>query len=154
MNWDAIAAVAELLAAIAVILSVLYLAFQVKQSAIGARAATASNLMASAQSFASNMYMDPTAGKVFVTGMFNPDELDESDWLRFTFILLQLLRGQEAMYLQHKDGVVTDEYWATAKANLARFCNAPGFNRIWDEQASTYAKGFQKLVQQLRHEGT
>jgi hypothetical protein len=84
--------------------------------------------------------------------MFSPEKLDESDWLRFSFMLLQMLRGQEVMYLQHKDGVVTEEYWETAEATLVQLCNTPGFNRFWAERSSTFAKGFQSLIQRLKSE--
>jgi hypothetical protein len=152
MNWDAIAAFAELTAAVGVIVSLLYLAFQLKQSSKSARAAASSELMMSAATFTSNMYMYPDTGSLFLRGLSDPDELDEAEWTRVSFMLEHLLRGQEVMQLQYLDGLVSREYWETAEANINRFCASPGFKKYWEMQSMTYTISFQELIDKKQME--
>jgi hypothetical protein len=107
MNWDAIGAIAELLGAIGVIASLIYLATQIRQSREQMRASTAqqfqSQVMATAQAGA----RDPELFQLLRRGSANIDQLDEDELGRFTIYWQGILTEYDNAYYQYRAGI----YW-------------------------------------------
>ncbi len=85
MNWDAIGAIAESIAAIAVIISILYLARQVSQTKTQLQAQAEDYVMSSAFDAYTPVYEGRNA-EIFRLGMEDPEQLNEGDL--FVFMLL------------------------------------------------------------------
>ena len=131
MNWDALGAIAELLGAIAVFLTLAYLAVQIRQSS---KALDLQNHFAAAQimqartdtmmAFASSILASAENTKAgtqiveFSEGD-NIDDFSKEEADKITTIL-QMQRGMfENLYDQNKRGLLTDGYYAGAPtANL------------------------------------
>jgi hypothetical protein len=83
MNWGAIAAVAELLGALAVIGSLIYLAVQIRQNTRSSRAAT----FQAAYSEVSHAYhaiaADSELARIFRIGLSEPQKLDQDEATRY-----------------------------------------------------------------------
>jgi hypothetical protein len=83
MNWDAIGAIAELLGAIGVIASLVYLATQIRQGREQVRAATAQQYQSQATSTAQAWAQDPASARLVRRGIEDVDQLDEDESFRF-----------------------------------------------------------------------
>ena len=95
MNWDALSAIAEILGVIAVVVSLLYLAFQVRQNTIQLKQ---DNLLKNVRgTLDTNWYYhrDPVAFDVFRKGVKGFDDLSPQEQAHFHSILVDL-----AFYLQ------------------------------------------------------
>ena len=102
MNWDAIGAIAESVAAFAVIVSILYLARQVNQTKMQLQAQAEDYVMSSAFDAFSPVYEGRNAD-IFRLGLEDPTQLSESD--RFVFMLLMdRQRGVFASIVRRKHG--------------------------------------------------
>jgi len=94
MNWEALAAIGEMLGAIGVIITLAYLAVQVRQSSrqiersveatrVTADDAVVENFNDWRETFISN----PEVAAVFAQGMFEPASLSQTERVRFNAIL-------------------------------------------------------------------
>ena len=105
MNWDAIGAIAELLGAIGVIASLVYLATQIRQSREQMSQNTRALRAGSYQQFDDSLQATvmegvtvPALDRVVRLGMANFEQLSEEDAFRFNFWMSSLMRrydGQE-----------------------------------------------------------
>ena len=85
MNWDAIGAVAELIGAIAVIISIIYLAAQVRQTRLQLQSQAEDNITSRAFAAYSPVYEGNNAS-IFRKGLESPEELNADE--AFVFKLL------------------------------------------------------------------
>ena len=134
MNWDAIGAIAESLGALAVIISLIYLAAQVRQTRVQLRAQAEDNLISRTFDAFSPVYDDQNA-QIFRKGLQDPDSLNEDEAFVFR-LLMDRQRGAFATTVLRKaNSSISTVLCERLIANYQElFLHTPG-GRAWLEQA-------------------
>ena len=112
MNWDAIGAIAELLGAIGVIASLIYLATQIRQGREQMRAATAQQFQSQAASTTQAVTRDAELARLVRRGFADVDQLDEDELFRFTHYIYGILSEYDNAYYQYRVGLLAGPFWA------------------------------------------
>ena len=138
MNWEAVGAIAELLGAIGVILSLAYLAINIRQNtrqlSLNARsmeAASADAWMQYGTAFRANLIQDPDVARLYREGMSGEPPLSDDDQVRFHFLMLDAFTTFQTAVTRRRAGLMDDETWHFQGAALALFLIAPGFYTWW-----------------------
>ena len=124
----------ELLSGIAVVISLIYLAVQVRESNELARFeshAKARSLIAEHQ----KLLTDADGAKIWLKGLEEPELLSREERLRFSNIMYILLNSIELTYLNPSGSYGSD---MTIAANLGQY---PGFRRWWLQARGNYDRG-------------
>ncbi len=132
MNWEAIGAIGELLGAIAVVISLVYVASQVKSGTRALKTTTRDSAFHSLQEWNYSVLSEPDLAWIFQRGMAEPHVLDERQQARFVHLMYGFLKLYENIYLHVLDGSVGAEAWEHNKEVLAAFANQPGTQRYWN----------------------
>lgn len=130
MNWDAISAIAEVVGVIAVVLSLIYVGFQVRQNTMQLRQ---DNLRETVRgTLETNWYFhrDAEAFKVFRLGIENFENLDARDKAHFHSILVDLAFYLEIVRNMEVSGLVDRSALDTNARFLAAVLVTPG-GRQW-----------------------
>ncbi len=99
MSWDAIGAIAELAGAVAVIISIIYLAAQVKQTRLHLESQAEDNIQSRAFEAYSPVYEGSNA-QIFRRGLETPAELSADEAFVFK-LLMDRQRGAFATIVRH-----------------------------------------------------
>jgi len=150
MNWEAITGISEMVGAIGVIVTVAYLAFQIRQNTKqlkqNERTAIAAALSESAAFWRENrsaIYSNPEIADIFLKGIADPDSLDESELYRFRLLINNAMDSVWAMYLQTVITGFSGETWATQGVGMAkRVFATPGGRWFWAQYQDNYPKEF------------
>lgn len=152
MNWEAIGAIGEVLGAVAVVVTLIYLAKQMKinTTAIG-QMATHSTLMgrADSQRFLAS---DPEISRLWWTGHYSPDDLSEEEWRRFFFIQASTVRPIEIAFLEYKAGQMASELWEAQHQVMLVWGSTPGFRRFMDAYGKTFQESFRDYLASIVRE--
>ena len=108
MNWEAIGAIAELLGALGVIVSLIYLAAQIRQSTRSACSASFQAAAAEAGQIYRVIAENSEAARVFRIGMQGPTKLDSDEMVRFVSLLASMFGGYENMFVQYQNRKVDE----------------------------------------------
>lgn len=111
MNWEAIQAVAELTAAVGVLLSLVYLAMQVQRNTSSVKAATvtrASDLMNRHRTI---LWSDPENSEIYALAITGEPIEDEQLSLRARLFWAAIARDFEAVFYQHRSGHLPESIW-------------------------------------------
>lgn len=146
MNWNAIGAVAELLGATGVIVSLLYLATQLRQSNVLARRNAVQSTLASRVDVNRFLASDPAISDLYWRGLESPDDLNESEWRRFIIILSTIVRQFEAIHNDHSAGLLSDGIWRSQSNSIQRWMSKPGAQRVLAELEADFDPEFVRLV--------
>jgi hypothetical protein len=131
MNWEAIAAGAELLAATGGILAVIYLAFQIRLNTRAVRSATIDSwVTAVALGNDAMTYTD----EFISLAKDSYYELDGHQRLIFHRALAQMHNAMEALYFHHKNGVVDEPFFAAKIRTMIVGLQIPGVSVWWSER--------------------
>ena len=149
---DALGNLGDFIGGIAVVITLLYLAVQVRQNTRAIRVASMQSSMLAAQNIGILPAQDRDLARVVRVGLITPDELDEDEFQQFRYFLMGMLRVHEDMFVQHRAGVVDDETWMARSSSLKTMFSMPGGRRIW-EASSAYRDDFKAwLESELDHE--
>lgn len=168
MNWEAAAAIAEILSAVAVVISLIYVARELKnnsraqQAAAGFDASTRMSDLNQALSMAligDAKYQ--AGGEAQFTSLvkkiydldIDPDSLSPTEALLVGFINRTILQNIEGEYYLYQHGFLDREQWLGRKAWARGYLELP-VNRKWWEQEMTqavYRPEFTRVINEGEH---
>lgn len=100
MNWDAVGAIGEVLGALVVIATLLYLARQVTQQGAAAASDAMASWLSDYNSLVLQMFRDRDSSEIIRRGLTDFHELDGTDQMRFhSWMIIHLINAQ-TVYLQ------------------------------------------------------
>ena len=131
MNWDAIGAVAESIAALGVIASLLYLASQVRAST---RAAAVTSKLASTDllnKFIDLLIENPELSDIQIRGVLDLDSLNKEEYLRFSNMSLKAFWFFSAGYFQYRAGTISEDDFYETRNVLRYWLRGQGCRAWW-----------------------
>jgi len=138
MNWDAIAAVAELLGALGVVASLIYLAVQIRQNTRSLRMASHRGVAGEFQQSNLAAIQDPQIAELLVRGLGDASSLSEVERLRFEGLLVSIFRTYEELFQLHRGGLADDELWESRERSMMRWLSFPGVRDWWLSDRSDF----------------
>ena len=101
MNWDAFSAISSAVDTLAVTMSVIYLAIQVKTSTKATNSQTYQFATQALGEMASIVGVNKDLSRIFVHGMADPDSIDKEEYYQFSYLTISLFRRYENIFYQH-----------------------------------------------------
>lgn len=148
MNWDAIGAIGEILGAFGVVISLIYLASQIRNQNRESRVASVHEINEGFRT-AITSFQDPQRATVYTKALDGFDELDDSQRLQFISMVQGLLRVWEEAYYQFAENRLDDRIWKAMLAQYRDVLSADGFQRVWAMRKHAYSEEFRVFVDSL-----
>ena len=159
MNWEAIGAVAELLGAIGVIASLIYLATQIRHSrdqmqenTRAARSTAYQQLEHSVSERAMSQVTVPGLNRIVHLGMTDSEQLNEEESRQFHVWMHSIWRGYDNAYYQFKLGMFDEDRWQMSVRELKYTFQQPGVAAVWNTIGPTLSREFVAVVAEIRGE--
>ena len=111
MNWDAIQAVAELSAAVGVLLSLIYVGLQVRQNTAALQAGTVARSSELMQRTRLRLWGDADGVRIWDQALSGVEVEDRERVLRIRHFMVSLARDHEAVFYQHLAGQLPEPIW-------------------------------------------
>ncbi len=131
MNWDAIGAIAELLGAIGVIGSLVYLARQIRDGQRALRAGTYQQFIQHHSEVLRWAMDDPAREQAVRLGMNDFTRLSEEDAFRFNFWMNGVGQVFDNAYYQYRVGMLDAEMWQKHYGDVRGLFQSPGVGEWW-----------------------
>ena len=152
MNWNAVGAFAELVGAIGVIASLLYLAGQVRHSRRVAQQEAARSVLSKMNAFLDGISRDHGLADVWVRGSSDLSNLkDQAEAVQFSTFMLSIFRTYEEALAYQEAGVEWD--WDGWKAQIREFIQTPGVAESWSARQHWFSRPFQDMMQRYQAHG-
>jgi len=133
MNWEALGAIAELLGAVAVIVTLLYLSLQIRQASRATDANTELSFTAMYGSFNSRLSANPDLARVVVCAMEQQRQLEDFEIMQFRSWLTEYVGLIYAEWTLSQKGISEPEYAQHNLRTLKDMAEIPMVRRILDE---------------------
>lgn len=126
MNWDAIGSLAELIGAAAVVVSLIYLSFQVRSGTRELRTNTRDLAFQKLMEFNYYVMSDPDLAWIFQSGCRDFQSLEEKERARLVHAMYSFFKMFENIYLHYLDKSVDEEVWVHNSPMLLAYASQPG----------------------------
>ena len=143
MNWEAASAVAELIGAIAIIVSLIYLTTQIRQNTKSIQTANYGTWIEAAGS--ANALVANSANHLEDALQGNRPLGSAEEWT-FRLHMMQLLNGFEAIYLFHLHKTIDTPFFESKMRGARKMLIMPGVSSFWDDWSDVYDPRFVKYL--------
>ena len=146
MNWDAIGAIGELVGALAVFISLVYLALQIRNQNNEARAAAVHEFSLGFRESVAQFGVPETA-EVFTRCNNGDESLTEVERLMLMSCMQRNLRVWEEAYGQYRRGRLEEEVWIAMDKQYRALMGSRSGQWAWGLRKEFFADSFREYVE-------
>ena len=146
MNWDAIGSIAEFIGAVAVILTLIYLALQTKHNVLAVNQSAQQNLVTEMGAAMGALFENPEVAEIYLKGISSYSSLTPLEKVRFSSLFHQFARVSEQAYLSFRAGTLDAQVWQGLEAQVLDVFSSPGVQEWWVTREDWYSEAFRSLV--------
>ena len=151
MSFQDIGSIGELIGALAVIFSLIYLGIQIRQNTKAVRIQTYQAIMDSSNRLGDSL-AEQDVDFIYRKGRKDPDSCSEEEMAQFMLIAGQVVNLYEGLYLHHQSGAIDDDFFSNRWKTFHRILHQPGFRQMWERAGDYYAISFTRAVDGLMAE--
>lgn len=153
MSWDAVAASAEAIGAIAVVWSLIYLAIQIRQNTETVKASTELETSKLWTDFHARMAQSADLTRIWDQGFTAPDTLSPDDKRRFIWIVSEYFFLVEGLYRQHVRGFLSGSSWRQHERTVIGVLRNEIVGNWWKSGVSPFSTEFRTHIERAFERG-
>jgi hypothetical protein len=134
MKLEKLSALAELVASIAIVVTLVYLTIQVRQNTEALNAQSRQSVLTSAQT----ELLTSVAHPEMIVAITKPGALTAEENIELDAYLTASMRSREFSWLQFQSGLIDEEQWKTELAVIRSIMSAPRIRLWWTRLGRTY----------------
>jgi len=146
MTLGDLADIGDAIGAVAVVVSLVYLASQIRQNTKAVRAAAVHSSIGHSMDVRRSLYESDALTRIYIMGSNDPKTLSEEDLLRLRLLFHNLFLSLRNIYSQtHLTGLPA-ETWVTQIPLLQRVLSTQGGKWFWANYSHEFEPSFQEEV--------
>ena len=149
LDWDAIGAVGEILGALAVFISLVYLAAQIKQNTRSVSTAATQSVLENLNAALQIGATSRSNARVIIVGLNDIDSLDTDEQMQFTLWISSFLRTLELAHIHYERDLIDKDVWAGFEAQFAAILQSPSAQRVWQARRAMFGRRFREFIEGL-----
>lgn len=153
MDLDSLANLGEFVGGIFVLVTLIYLAYQIRQNTRSLRIENHARVLERMSNVQSRLAVDPELNHIFMVGAEDPARLTRAERIRFAWALYEMFGAAEFMYHQSRERALPAEVWARWEATLGWWMSHPGIRAWWTTKPAPLAKDFEAFVAKMMQGG-
>jgi len=149
MTLEQLAALSQVVAAGGVIASLIFVGFQIRDSAKAVRSATAQAVHENFGSLYAQLAQHPQALDTFLKGCISAEELDTAAREQFTCFAMAVLSFYQNAFDQWRVGHLRTDLWTGWETLLTNFLHTPGGAAFWRDRGYAFGSDFQTHLNRI-----
>lgn len=145
MNWEMVVAICEIVGTVAVIISLIYLATQIRQQNRESRIAAMHDISVGFRDSVSK-FASEDMSKIIVKANSNYEQLSDDEAMRFLILASQMFRAWEEAYIQYQEGNLSERNWLPIQKYYTTLMNAPSLQHAWSLRSHCFDEEFADFV--------
>lgn len=153
VKWEALGTIAELVGAVGVIVSLVYVGLEIRQNTRQVEEATRvqrlAQLDAAFETFSRQRLLvagDSEVARIWLSGVDDPNGLSPVERFRFESMLGDFLNASQVLYARVDEGELYSEVWKDLLVSLEPLLQRPGVAAFWKESKREFRTAFVAAV--------
>jgi hypothetical protein len=142
--------VAEIIGAVAIIISLLYVSIQMKDTTRAIKSTATNDAATAMQAWYLTVGGDEQTSRVFYNGMTAPDALSKEEMFQFIMITHAAFLGFQNSFELAEQGTLDMDIQRSITNTVIATKDLPGFEIYWRQRGPLFNHGFQKFIENLR----
>jgi len=151
-NIALIANIGEIIAAVTVVVSLIYVALQIRQNTHVLKITAAQAYVGIYNTFTSDLITSEVAN-IWYKGVQDFASLKDSEVVQFSALAGQVMRIFESAFSQWRRGALEDQLWLANVNSIRDSLAMPGLQQWWQFRKTWYSEDFRRFVDDLADKG-
>jgi hypothetical protein len=147
MTLSQLADVGQIIGAISIVVSLFYVAYQIRQNTNAVQSATSQAVHDNYASWYQALAGDPELSSVAVKGLKDYGSLSELEKARFIALFMAFLSYSQNAFLKWREGLLPQALWLGWELVIMNLVSAPGGQAFWQERGYLFGAAFRKYVE-------
>jgi hypothetical protein len=149
MDWEAASAIGQIIGALGVFLTLVYLALQIRQNTKAVQASAVDASISKVTSVRQSIYENADVCEIYAKGLVAPDDLDEESQTRFRILMHNILLAISNIYSQTHLAGLSSSMWESQLVLLRRVVTSPGGQWFWKEYQLEFDENFRRQIEAI-----
>jgi len=146
IRLNELAQIAEIIAAVAVVMSLIYVGKEVQSNTAAVRGAAMQAVVTTDADALLTLAADATLSEIVRLGHQDPSQLTPPDAFRYYLFMTQFWLSFQNIYQQSELGLVDQSVWLSYVSIICRMASRPGPQKTWSDHAGILDTGFVAIV--------
>lgn len=142
MTLGELANVGEAVGGIAVLITLVYLALQIRQNTRTMRATAHHSANQLGVEINLAMGTSPEVARVLLASSSKEADLEPHQRLMFHLLMRATFSGAEDFYIQAREGLLESDMWESRRKSMQVYLRQPGVKRWWDQNRGIFSDDF------------
>jgi|SRR5665213_974665 len=152
MSLSDLSSIGSLISGVGVIISLIYLSLQIRQSSLNQQATIHHDRVARMQEFTASIASNRESMDCWIRGNAGDDTLDSNQACRYGILVFADMLLFQEYFHQHREGMLNTARYSTNLRLLGSQCPELGFRAAWHTMAPLFEPRFVASVNQLMQE--
>ena len=135
MTLNDLANIGQVIGAIAVVISLIYVALQIRQNTNAVRSATAQTVHEHFANWYHLIAADAELSRIAASGLRDYASLSEQERVRFIAAFMSFLSYSQNAFLKWRQGLLAPALWTGWEQVILNLLGAPGGAALWKDRA-------------------
>ena len=149
MSLEQASFLAQIISAVAVIASLVFVGIQLNRATAAIRASSSQAHSSLYTDLVQSIIDNADFAQTWSIGLTDPKALTEAEWVRFVAYASALFRLYESSRVQWLNGRLDEEHWHTIERQAADFGHLPGLQLAWDLRGHWFSPEFRAWFEGL-----
>ena len=150
MTINELGSIGEFIAAIATLVTLIYVAVQIRQNTLATRAASHHAITDTMNQTNHLVTADAEVARIWVTGRADRGALSEEERERFDLLMLSYFHVFDTLHYQARIGTGDRELLLAEEKGFARLLSLPGISEWWTENPYAFSPEFRSYMEAFR----
>lgn len=147
MTLNDLANLGQVIGALAVVVSLFYVASQIRQNTNAVRSATAQTVHEHFANWYHLIAADAELAQIAANGLRDYSSLSEQERVRFIATLMSFLSYSQNAFLKWREGLLRPALWLGWEQVMMNLFGAPGGKALWKERSYLFGEEFRSYIE-------
>ena len=153
LDLETLANVGEFVSAVAVVISLIYLAFQVRQNTASLRTENYARALERVANMQARLSSDAAFTTIVARGAADPARLTATERMQFSWTFYEMFGAFEFMFHQSESNALAAEVWQRWADTLSWWMSLPGVRAWWAARPAPFSASFTRYVEEQLQKG-
>ena len=145
-NLESLANLGDFISAIVVVVSLVYLAYQVRQNTESLRTENYARVLDRVANMQARLSADAVFSELIARGAADPARLTAGERVQFTWTFYEMFGAFEFMFHQATSKALPTEVWQRWSETLSWWLSLPGVKAWWNSRPAPFSASFTSYV--------
>ena len=143
---EAFGFVVQLLSAISIVASLVYLAVQIRENIRSMRRAATLDITRGLNDLGRYFLEKPDLAELYLKALGQPQELTAAERFRFERLMTHTFSSLQMAHEYHEDGLLGDETFEAYRQGVLQLLDSPAVMEWWEREGHSFSQSFRDLA--------